>query len=195
MLFNVDRNAKQNMLQQYKQDALEYEQRKLQEKQKRIQEEREYLAQNQKRETEIEDRIRLDKLKRQNETMAEYKKMLEQNNGYWKHSKNDLKINNYGNPYVSNSNANQISNYNEPVYNNNNELINDNNNNNRILSPGQRERAYIRREDHMGNYLTDKQNANEVENYFLKRKENRQKYYKELLDSQVCYILCPKGGA
>ena len=41
----------------------------------------------------------------------------------------------------------------------------------------------------MGNYLTDKQNANEVENYFLKRKENRQKYYKELLDSQVCYII------
>ena len=69
MLFNVDKNAKQNMLQQYKQDALEYEQRKLQEKQKRIQEEREYLAQNQKRETEIEDRIRLDKLKRQNETI------------------------------------------------------------------------------------------------------------------------------
>ena len=184
MLFNVDRNAKQNMLQQYKQDALEYEQRKLQERQKRIQEEREYLAQNQKRETEIEDRIRLDKLKRQNETMAEYKKMLEQNNGYWKNTKNDLKINNYGNNYVNTSNASQIPNYNESAYNNNsNELVNDNN---RILSPGQRERAYVRREDHMGNYLTDKQNANEVENYFLKRKENRQKYYKELLDSQVC---------
>ena len=65
MFFNVDKNTKQNMFQQYKKDALEYEQRKKQEKQKRIQEERDYLTLNQKRETLIEDKMKLDKLKRQ----------------------------------------------------------------------------------------------------------------------------------
>ena len=54
MLFNIDRATKQNILQQYKQDALDYENRKIQERQRKIQEEREFLAQNQKRETERE---------------------------------------------------------------------------------------------------------------------------------------------
>ena len=174
MFFNVDRNTKQNMLQQCKQDALKYELRKQHEKQKRIQEERDYLAQYQKRETQIEDRIRLDKLTRQSETMAEYKKMLEQNNGYWKTPKNNFKINDCGN---NNTNINQIQNHSD--------IINDYNT---IGNPRHRERAYVRKEDHMGKYLTDKQNAIEVEYYFMKQKKNKQKYYKELLDSQVCYV-------
>lgn len=171
MFFNVDKNTKQNMFQQYKKDALEYEQRKKQEKQKRIQEERDYLTLNQKRETLIEDKMKLDKLKRQSETMSDYKKMLEQNNGHWKTPKNNLTIN------IDNPNINQIqSNYNR---------IDDYNT---IECPGQRERAYVRKEDNMGKYLTDKHNAIEVEHYFIKQKEKRQKYYKELLDSQVCYV-------
>lgn len=171
MFFNADKNTKQNMFQQYKKDALEYEQRKKQEKQKRIQEERDYLTLNQKRETLIEDKMRLDKLKRQSETMSDYKKMLEQNNGHWKTPKNNLTIN------TDNTNINQIqNNYNK---------IDDYHT---IECPGQRERAYVRKEDNMGKYLTDRHNAIEVEHYFIKQKEKRQKYYKELLDSQVCYV-------
>ena len=44
MFFNLDRNSKQNLFNQYKQDAIDYRQKKNIEKQRRIQEEREYLA-------------------------------------------------------------------------------------------------------------------------------------------------------
>ena len=44
MFFNLDKNTKQNLFNQYKQEAINYRQKKSNEKQRRIQEEREYLA-------------------------------------------------------------------------------------------------------------------------------------------------------
>ena len=43
----------------------------------------------------------------------------------------------------------------------------------------------IRREDHMRDFLTDRQNEREIQSYFQRQKENQQRYYKEFLDSQV----------
>ena len=203
MLFNIDRATKQNILQQYKQDALDYENRKIQERQRKIQEEREFLAQNQNRETEIEDRLRYEKMRKQAEVMEEYKRMLQQKENQSKFSKNgEIRPNQYGfnipntssyktepqvlpqnyNNYSNNPNSFQTGPVNQP-------LNNDNMNNNfeleRQLSPSQKEKSLIRREDHMKNFLTDRQNEREIISYFERQKQNRQKYYKEMLDSQV----------
>lgn len=203
MLFNIDRATKQNILQQYKQDALDYENRKIQERQRKIQEEREFLAQNQKRETEIEDRLRYEKMRKQAEAMEEYKKMLQQKENQPKFSKNgEIRANQYGfnipntssyktesqvlpqsyNNYNNNPITYQPNPINQPL---NNDKMNNNFELERQLSPSQRERSMIRREDHMKNFLTDRQNEQEIVSYFEKQKQSRQKYYKEMLDSQV----------
>jgi hypothetical protein len=69
--------------------------------------------------------------------------------------------------------------------NNNLNYTPQNNNNPRQMSPSQRERSYIRRDDQMGNFLTDKQNEKELNMYMKNQKESRQKFYKEMLDDQV----------
>ena len=55
MFFNLDRNSKQNLFNQYKQDAIDYRQKKNIEKQRRIQEEREYLAKRELIEKEADE--------------------------------------------------------------------------------------------------------------------------------------------
>lgn len=202
MLFNIDRATKQSILQQYKQDALDYENRKIQERQRKIQEEREFLAQNQKRETEIEDRLRYEKMRKQAEAMEEYKKMLQQKENQPKFSKNgEIRVNQYGfniphtssyknEPQVLPPNYNNYNNPNPYQPNPNNQTLNNDSMNNnyeleRQLSPSQKEKSMIRREDHMKNFLTDRQNEQEIMSYFERQKQNRQKYYKEMLDSQV----------
>ena len=188
MLFNIDRATKQNILQQYKQDALDYENRKKQERQRKIQEEREYLAQTQKREMELEDRLRYEKMRKQTEAMEDYKRMLQQEQNKPRFSKiGDVRVNNYG----YNPNNSMRTYQTEPEQNYNNNINNQNNYNNsyqepeRQMSPSDKERSMIRREDHMRDFLTDRQNEREIQSYFQRQKENQQRYYKEFLDSQV----------
>ena len=50
MLFNLDRNLKHSILEEYKKEALLYEQRRQQEKQQKIKEEQEYLDKINKKE-------------------------------------------------------------------------------------------------------------------------------------------------
>ena len=188
MLFNIDRATKQNILQQYKQDALDYENRKKLERQRKIQEEREYLAQTQKREMELEDRLRYEKMRKQTEAMEDYKRMLQQEQNKPRFSKiGDVRVNNYG----YNPNNSMRTYQTEPEQNYNNNINNQNNYNNsyqepeRQMSPSEKERSMIRREDHMRDFLTDRQNEREIQSYFQRQKENQQRYYKEILDSQV----------
>lgn len=186
MLFNVDRNTKQSILNQYKQDALDYENRKAHERQKKIEEERALLEQAQKQEAQFEDRLKLEKMRRQNEVMGEYKKMLQQTDGKpVRHSKiEDVKINNYG--YDPNKNdpiqylqqMQRNNTFNSGVQNQMTQF-------GRATSPSQKEKYLINREDHMGNFLTDKVNEGEVKNYFQVQKQNQQMFYKEMLDNQV----------
>lgn len=189
MLFNLDRQTKQSILNQYKQEALDHEKKKQMERQRKIQEEREYLAQNEKKEIELEDKKRNERLRKQAEVMNDYQNMLKTTSDRRNyHSRiEDVKINNYGyNIGFDNYNSqpqpqNMQNNYNSqritPVHNNNPE-------NNRQLTPNQKERALIRREDHMGNYLTDRVNENELKSFYQNQKQDRQKYYKEMLDMQ-----------
>ena len=76
MFFNLDRSSKQNLFNQYKQDAMDYRQKKNFEKQRRIQEEREYLAKREQQEKEADERIYREKLQRKNAQREEYNSMF-----------------------------------------------------------------------------------------------------------------------
>ena len=53
------------------------------------------------------------------------------------------------------------------------------------LTPAQKEKIYmIKGQDHMNNYLTDAQNKDEIYKYLKDEKFYRQKYYKDLVNSQ-----------
>ena len=190
MFFNLDRNSKQNLFNQYKQEALDYRQKKNIEKQKRIQEEREYLARRELLEKEADERIFREKLQRKNAQREEYNSMLmkTKNNipGY-RHNTNKNKevvLNNWGG---------QEKNHQIQIQNNipqSPPQQNDVNANKNFITIPQGEgtpwkgRKSFRNEDHLGNFLNDDRNDQELTNYIKSEKEYKQKMYKDLLYSQ-----------
>ena len=189
MIYNLDKTTKQNILAQYKQDALNYRQRKQDERLKRIQEEREYILDRIRKERESDMRLKEEKKQRQNEQMKEYHDLLKSlrydKPGYhFKPKNNDVINKNWGQPrLLPNISANGKELKKE---NNKNNIINNNNSSLdlRKKSPNQKEREYIRKEDNMSSYLTDDNNKKEFEKYLIQQKEKRQKYYKDILDIQ-----------
>ena len=187
MIYNLDKTTKQNILAQYKQDALNYRQRKQNERIKRIQEEREYILDRIRKEREADMRLKEEKIQRQNEQMKEYHDLLKSlrydKPGYhFKPKNNDVINKNWGRPrYDQNISAGGKEIKNE---NNKNNIINNKSLDLRKMSPSQKEREYIRKEDNMSSYLTDDNNKKEFEKYLIEQKEKRQKYYRELLDLQ-----------
>ena len=97
MLYNLDKNTKKNILDQYKQEALNYRQKKQNERLKRIQEEREYILECMRKEKEAELRLKEEKIQKQNEQMKEYYALLKNLNydkpGYHHNSRNNEIIN------------------------------------------------------------------------------------------------------
>ena len=198
MFFNLDKNSKQNILNEYKQEALNYHQKKKDERQKRIQEEREYIAQREKLEKEADEKIYREKLQRKNTQMEEYQSMLmkTKNNipGYRHNSyKNDIILNNWGgqeinhqiqnNPKIQNKNAN--TNQQTNVSNLENNIIAQNNEDSNLSWRGRRGRGEFRNEDHLNNLLNDNNiNSQDIDNYMKGEKEYKQKKYKDLLYSQ-----------
>ena len=190
MFFNLDRNSKQNLFNQYKQEALDYRQKKNIEKQKRIQEEREYLARRELLEKEADERIFREKLQRKNAQREEYNSMLmkTKNNipGY-RHNTNrnkEVVLNNWGG---------QEKNHQIQIQNNipqSPPQQNDVNTNKNFITIPQGEgtpwkgRKSFRNEDHLGNFLNDDRNDQELTNYIKSEKEYKQKMYKDLLYSQ-----------
>ena len=190
MFFNLDRNSKQNLFNQYKQEALDYRQKKNIEKQKRIQEEREYLARRELLEKEADERIFREKLQRKNAQREEYNSMLmkTKNNipGY-RHNTNrnkEVVLNNWGG---------QEKNHQIQIQNNipqSPPQQNDVNANKNFITIPQGEgtpwkgRKSFRNEDHLGNFLNDDRNDQELTNYIKSEKEYKQKMYKDLLYSQ-----------
>ena len=198
MFFNLDKNSKQNILNEYKQEALNYHQKKKDERQKRIQEEREYIAQREKLEKEADEKIYREKLQRKNTQMEEYQSMLmkTKNNipGYRHNSyKNDIILNNWGgqeinhqiqnNPKIQNKNTN--TNEQTNVSNLENNIIAQNNEDSNSSWRGRRGRGEFRNEDHLNNLLNDNNiNSQDIDNYMKGEKEYKQKKYKDLLYSQ-----------
>ena len=197
MFFNLDKNSKQNLLNEYKQEALNYTQKKKDERQKRIQEEREYMAEREKLEKEADEKILREKLQRKNAQKEEYQSMLmkTKNNipGY-RHNvhknKNDIILNNWGgqeishqiqnNPQIQNQNINNNLQSNASKLENN--IIAQTNDDQNASWKGRRGRSF-RNEDHLNNLLNDNRNEQDANMYMKGEKENRQKY-KDLLYTQ-----------
>ena len=197
MFFNLDKNSKQNLLNEYKQEALNYTQKKKDERQKRIQEEREYMAEREKLEKEADEKIYREKLQRKNAQKEEYQSMLmkTKNNipGY-RHNvrkNNDIVLNNWGGQEISHQKQNnpqiQNQNINNNVQTNNssleNNIIAQTNDDQGASWKGRRGRGSFRNEDHLNNLLNDNRNTQDANNYMKGEKENRQKY-KDLLYTQ-----------
>ena len=178
MLFNIDRNLKKSLLEEYKKEALLYEQKKQQEKQQKIKEEQEYLEKLNKLDEENYQKKKQEETIKKNNQMKYYQEIL--NNSPDKNSrKKELIIKNWG------QNRNQSTSHIEKK----NIFRKENNNKYEIdynsLSPIQKQKIYIRKsDDNMNKYLTDEQNKDEVSKYLKEEKIYRQKYYKDLLNSQ-----------
>ena len=190
MFFNLDKNTKQNLLNEYKQEALNFHQKKQEEKQKRIQEEREYLAKMEQLEKEADEKVFREKLKKKNAQMEEYQSMLlkTKNNipGY-RHNSNknsDIVLNNWGGQ--EKSHQIQKDNFSTIQSDKNN-----NTNSEGIIipqgdqnTPWRGRRAGYRTEDHLNTYLNDNRNDQELNNYIRGEKQHKKQIYKDLLYSQ-----------
>ena len=196
MFFNLDKNSKQNLLNEYKQEALNYHQNKKDEKQRRIQEEREYIAQREQLEKEADEKIFRERQLRKNAQMEEYQSMLmkTKNNipGYRHNAnknKNEIVLNNWGGQEISHQIQNQPQNINQTISQENNSNLDNNiiaKGNAEPETPwkGRRGRGGFRNEDHLISLLNDNRNDQEINKYMKGEKEYKQKIYKDLLYSQ-----------
>jgi hypothetical protein len=127
-----------------------------------------------------------EKFYNRNKLKEEYNLMLQKTKGYIPR-KMDIKINNWGQskdqfilPEVKTNNNNYINEKTDTK-----SFLNNYNKYDFVqLSPYQKEKEILKQVDHMNEYLTDKQNINELIQYFKIQKENRHKFYKDLLFSQ-----------
>ena len=185
MLFNLDKETKKNILEHYKQEALFKKLKKEEEKKREIEEERKNLEEKQIRQKQTIDIMNKEKYYSRNKLKEEYNLMLQKTKGYIPR-KMDIKINNWG------QSKDQFI---LPEVKTNNNYVNEKTDtksflNNYMkydfvqLSPYQKEKEILKQVDHMNEYLTDKQNINELIQYFKKQKENRHNFYKDLLFSQ-----------
>ena len=187
MFFNLDKNTKQNLFNQYKQEAINYRQKKSNEKQRRIQEEREYLAKRELLEKEADERIYKEKLQRKNAQREEYNSMLikTKNNipGY-RHNSNkgkEIVLNNWGGQEKSHQIQIQSNPKSPPEQN---EVTKE------FFPIPQGEslpwkgKKLYKNEDHLNNFLNDDRNDQELNKYINSEKEYKQKLYKDLFYSQ-----------
>ena len=178
MLFNLDRNLKQSILAEYKKEALLYEKKKQLEKQQKIKEEQEYLEQLNKQEEENYKKLKDEENLKKSNQMKYYQEIL--NSPDKNARKKEVIINNWGqNRNQPTSKKGEENIFRKESSKNKYEL--DYNS----LSPIQRQKIYIiKGDDHMNKYLTDEQNKDEISKYLKEEKIYRQKYYKDLVNSQ-----------
>lgn len=176
MLFNLDRNLKQSILEEYQKEAILYRQKKQQEKEQKIKEEQEYLNQLSKREEESFKIKKQEEDIKKNNQKKYYEEILS-NSPSKIARKKELIIKNWG------------QSRDQPKENN--ELVDSFRKDNKYevdyssLSPEEKERIYIRKgDDHMNKFLTDEQNKDELSKFLKDEKFFRQKYYKDLINSQ-----------
>ena len=185
MLFNLDRQSKQNILEHYKQEALKSRLRKEEEKKREMEEDRNNLQLKEKRKKETIDMMNKEIIFNRNKIKKEYNLMLQKTKGYLPR-KTDIIINNWGQskdpiilPKVKINDSSIAKSFNTKSF------LNNNNKKDFIhLTQIQKEKEILKQIDHMDEYLTDKPNLNEVKQYFLMQKENRHNFYKDLLYNQ-----------
>ena len=185
MYFNLDREKKLKILNYYKNEALDSRRKKEAAKKLKIQDELNFLHEKEQEELETEKKAIQEQNKKKKALMDEYLQMLKKtkNNipGYHFQRKNkDVIIKNWGKSkeeFLSENNND--SNYNKNLTINNS--IDDNFNK---LSQIEKARQIIKPIDCMNQFLTDEQNLDKVNLFFLKRKNNKRNFYKNLLFSQ-----------
>jgi hypothetical protein len=194
MLFHADKSVKDNLLQMYKRDAMDFANKKQVNKAQRIMEERAYLESLNQKEQLAEDKIKIEKIKKVSERMDEYTKLLNQKNEdrHLKKSKyNDININTYG---ISYQNSNTMTNYNPNRELNNNNNYRDNLVNNGNFNPNS-EVAFNQKVSlspkvsNIGKLIGDNVNKNEYDYAMRSQKYEQQRMYKDYLDSQVYLII------
>ena len=163
MLCNVNKNLKRNILEQFKQEAINYKEKKKYEKLKKIQEEKEYLLKQEQIFNNDEELLNKEKHKKQEQEINEYNLML---------TKLHSKTPNFR--YNSNPNT-KIK---KPIIKFNFNEIEKN------QSLQKRQKDIIYRRDIIGEYLTDENNTEELFKDLRREKEKSQRFYKEINDLQ-----------
>ena len=177
MLFNLDKKIKLSLLEEYKREALLYREKKHQEKLNKIKEEKKYLEEKNKRNQITLQIIKEEEKLKRKKQMKEYHDMIyntpKTNKNFLKNevvTKNWGLSRNQSIPVMHKNNKNKIkNNYTLDYYS---------------LTPAQREKIFVRKNDNMEKYLTDEQNDEEVANFLVMQKNFRLKFYKELLNNQ-----------
>ena len=185
MYFNLDREKKQKILNYYKQEAIDSRRKKETQKKLKIQDELNFLHEKELEELESEKKAMEEQTKKKKALMQEYLQMLQKtkNNipGYHFQRKNkEVILKNWGKSKEESlkENANDF-NFNK---NKNNSMnIEDNFNS---LSQIEKARQIIKPIDHMNQFLTDEQNLDKVNLFFMQRKNHKRDFYKNLLFSQ-----------
>ncbi len=188
MYFNLDRQKKQKILNNYKKELLEHQRKKQEAKKLKIQEERNFLIESEIKQQQSEEKILQEQNRKKKALMQEYLDMIKKTKnylpGYHFQPKNkEVIINNWGKSkeeFYKDNNINKNFHIINHGYNNNLYDVNKFNN----LSEIEKVRQIIKPVDSMNKFLTDEQNENEVKSYFLKRKQNKENYYKNLFYSQ-----------
>ena len=185
MFFNLDRQKKLKLLNYYKKEALDSQRKKEAEKKLKIQDELNYLHKKELEELENEKKTIQEQNKKKKALMQDYLQMLKKtkNNipGFHLQKKNkDVIINNWGK--TKEEFLSQNNNYNIYDRHKSNDYSIDNNFNS--LSQIEKARRIIKPIDSMNQFLTDEQNVDKVNLFFLKRKIIKKDFYKNLLFSQ-----------
>ena len=193
MYFNLDNQRKQKILNYYKNEADNYRRKKQEAKKQQIQEEINYLREREEKQHESDLKLIQENYRKKNALMQEYLEMLKKTKNYlpgyhFKSKNNDVIINNWGKSKEESLEDN--IHYNNNYYHSNNYKNNSfdcnkyNSNSFNELNPIEKARLIIKPIDSMNKFLTDEQNENEVKNYFLRQRKNKENFYKELLYSQ-----------
>ena len=190
MYFNLDREKKQRILNYYKNEALDCRKKKEAAKKLKIQEELDYLHEKEQEELETEKKIMQEQSKKKKALMDEYLQMLQKTHndipGFHFIPKNkDVIINNWGKSKEESLLSNKINNiYNNGGKSRNSVSVDYENDIFNSLSQEEKAKEIIKPIDSMNKFLTDEQNQKEVNLFFLRRKNNKRDFYKNLLFSQ-----------
>ena len=185
MLFNLDKQSKKNILENYRHEALISSLRKIEQKKKEKEEDKFNLEQKEMRQKEMLDMINKERIEKKENLKKEYNLMLQRTKGFLPKN-NHLIVKNWGQKkeplYLPALNS-ESSSFNNKNNEKKKSILNIKNNFNN-LNQNQQEKEILKQVDHMNEFLTDEQNEKEVKQYFKIRKENRHQFYKDLLFSQ-----------
>ena len=185
MYFNLDREKKQKILNYYKQEAIDSQRKKEAQKKLKIQDELNFLHEKELEELESEKKAMEEQTKKKKALMQEYLQMLQKtkNNipGYHFQRKNkDVILKNWGKSKEESLKENS-NDFNFNKNRNNSMSVEDNFNS---LSQIEKARQIIKPIDHMNQFLTDEQNLDKVNLFFMQRNNHKRDFYKNLLFSQ-----------